>query len=235
MVEPGSDREQILPVFGLGSVLVPGLVMPLHIFEPRYRELVRDLAELPEDRREFAIVAIKDGHEVGGDAVRALYPVGTVAQVREITALPDGRFDIVTVGTRRVRIQRTMSDRSYLQASVIDVPEYPGVDAELLSMQVRAAFSRYRSLFAGGGSPESSLEDDDPLSDDLPDDPGVLSYLVAAAMVLDLDDRQALLESPDDGARLRVELARLREEYAVMRVLPSLPAVDLRSTSVSPN
>ena len=88
-----------------------------------------------------------------------------------------------------------------------------------------SAFATYRA----------ALTDDDESIDDLPDDPGVLSYLVAAAVVLDLPDRQALLELPDDSTRLRAELRRLRHEIALLQVLPSLPATDLWSTPPSPN
>ena len=75
---------RLLPLFPLGTLLVPGLVLPLHIFEPRYRRLIADLQELPEDEREFVVVAIREGREVGAEGARALYEVGTIASLREI-------------------------------------------------------------------------------------------------------------------------------------------------------
>lgn len=217
--------DRILPAFPLGTVLVPGLVLPLHIFEQRYRELVQDLLERPEEEREFVVVAIKEGHEVGTAAAPALYEMGTIATVREVNQLEDGRFDIVTVGSSRVRIGSLLDDRSYLRVRVSPLTEESGVEAQALAPMVRSAFATYRA----------ALTDDDESIDDLPDDPGVLSYLVAAAVVLDLPDRQALLELPDDSTRLRAELRRLRHEIALLQVLPSLPATDLWSTPPSPN
>lgn len=225
-MDPASSAgERILPAFPLGTVLVPGLVLPLHIFEQRYRDLVTDLMDLPEDDREFVIVAIRDGYEVGAEGVRALHDVGVIASVREITPLDDGRFDVVTVGATRVRMDDLLTDRSYLQAKVSPMPEQSGDDAELQAPRVRAAFATYRGLITDS---EVSFED-------LPDDPGVLSYLIAAALILDVHDRQNLLEIPDDGARLRAELHRLRQEIALLRTVPSLPAIDLHTTPPSLN
>ena len=77
-------QSRVIPLFPLGSVLVPGLVFPLHIFEPRYRQMVDDLTVLPEDDRGFGIIAIREGHEVGTDGVSALFDVGTFASLREV-------------------------------------------------------------------------------------------------------------------------------------------------------
>jgi len=219
------DSERLLPTFPLGTVLVPGLVLPLHIFEQRYRDLVGDLLDQPEEDREFVIVAIRDGHEVGSDGVRGVHDVGVIATVREITPLDDGRFDLVTVGSTRVRVEELLTERSYLQAKVSPLPEQTGDDAALLAPRVRAAFATYRGL----------ITDSEESTDDLPEDPGVLSYLVAAALILDVPDRQRLLEVPDDSARLLAELQRLRHETALLRTLPSLPALDLHTTPQSLN
>jgi uncharacterized protein len=79
-----------LPLFPLGTVLLPGSPLPLRIFEPRYRQLVADLLELPAANRGFGVVAIREGHEVGSESVRALYEVGCLALVTEIEESPDG-------------------------------------------------------------------------------------------------------------------------------------------------
>ena len=220
-----TDGERLLPTFPLGTVLVPGLVLPLHIFEQRYRDLVGDLLEQPEEDREFVIVAIRDGHEVGPGGVRGVHDVGVIATVRDITPLDDGRFDLVTVGSTRVRVEELLTERSYLQAKVSPLPEQTGDDAALLAPRVRAAFATYRGL----------ITDSEESEDDLPEDPGVLSYLVAAALILDVRDRQGLLEVPDDSARLLAELQRLRHEIALLRTLPSLPALDLHTSPPSLN
>lgn len=207
---------RVIPLFPLGSVLVPGLVLPLHIFEPRYRQLVSDLETVDEDERGFGVIAIREGREVGVDGVRALFDVGTFASLREITALPDGRFDIVTVGARRFRVLELIDGQPYAQARVEWLDEEEGDASGPLALSVTARFQEYRDLLTD--------EEDDA---ELPDDPRVLSYLVGAAVVADLPTRQSFLEAPDDSARLREELAFLRREITLIQHVPSLPAVDL--------
>jgi len=207
---------RVIPLFPLGSVLVPGLVLPLHIFEPRYRQLISDLEGADDDERGFGVIAIREGREVGADGVQALYDVGTFASLREVTALPDGRFDIVTVGALRFRILELVDGQPYAQARVEFLDEDPGDASGPLAQSVAARFQEYRDLLTD--------EEDDA---ELPDDPRVLSYLVGAAVVADLGMRQRFLEAPDDSERLREELAFLRREIALIQHVPSLPAVDL--------
>src|SRR6185437_13988311 len=88
----------------LGTVLVPGLVLPLNIFEPRYRQLVADLEELPEEEREFGVVAIREGGEVGAGSLRALYDIGCAATLQDVSTTPDGRSQILSTGVRRFRL-----------------------------------------------------------------------------------------------------------------------------------
>ena len=202
-----------LPLFPLGTVLFPGAPLPLHVFEPRYRELVHDLLAAPEPRA-FGVVAIREGHEVGSDALRSLYDVGCVALVRRVDRLPDGRFAVMTVGTRRFRLTETDDSRPYLQADVELLTE-PAVDngsvTELVE-GVRRAFTDYHSALA---DPGSEVE--------LPDDPALLSYVVAAALVLALPERQALLEAPDTVQRLRMEADLLKRELGLIRTMRTVP------------
>lgn len=202
---------------------MPGLVLPLHIFEPRYRRLLADLESLPEDERGFGVVAIREGREVGADGVKALYEVGTFASLREVETLEDGRSDIVTVGTDRFRIIDLDDTLPYLRAEVEFLSEEPGSAPDALAATLTESFAAYRSIFT---------ETDD---DDLPDDPRVLSYLVAAAVVAELPVRQDFLESTDDTSRMRSEVSYLRREIALIEALPSLPAVDLIGETPSPN
>jgi Lon protease-like protein len=217
---------QRLPLFPLGTVLVPGLVLPLHVFERRYRELVADLLERPEDERVFGVIAIKAGHEVGRDGVRALYPVGCTAVVREITPHEDGRFDLMTSGAVRFRLEGIdeSAGTSYLTGLVSAVPDSDGddVDVDALGRQVGLRFAAYRERL---GATQTGL----------PSSPRVLSYLVAAAMVLDLADRQSLLEQPDTARRLLAERSLLNRERVLIDALRALPAPDLVRTAVSAN
>lgn len=217
----------MLPLFPLGTVLFPGLLLPLHVFEDRYRALVRDLVDGPEETRVFGVVAIREGREVGDGGIRSLHPVGCLADLRQVEPHADGRFDIVATGARRFRIDSVdATSRPYLQAEVEYLDEPEGEAATVLARTVASVWGAYRQALTG--SPP-----DDP--DELPDDPAVLSYLVAAATILDLSDKQRLLEEPDTTSRLRSELAILRREAAVLRLLPSLPAVELARAAVSPN
>ena len=219
----------VIPVFPLGTVLVPGLVLPLHIFEPRYRQLVRDMMTRPEDDRAFGVVAIREGWEVGEDGVTALFGVGTLAVVRDISPYPDGRFDVTTNGDARFRVVTLAeSDAPYLMAEVEWLAEdAAGEEAEaaVLASGVTRRFDAYRAAVAAVGAVEAAqmLE--------LPDDPRILSYLVAVAMVLDLTDRQLLLEAPTTTERLRIEVALLGRETMLLAELPSLPAIDLARTT----
>jgi uncharacterized protein len=207
---------RVIPLFPLSSVLVPGLVLPLHIFEPRYRQLLVDLQDVPDEERGFGVIAIREGHEVGTDGVRALHAVGTFASLREVTALPDGRFDIVAVGTHRFRVLELVDGQPYAQARVEWLDEDPGDASIPLARSVAARFQEYRDLLT-----------DEPDDTELPDDARVLSYLVGAAVVADLGTRQGFLEATDDSVRLRDELTFLRRETALIQHVPSLPAVDL--------
>ncbi|WP_432511987.1 LON peptidase substrate-binding domain-containing protein [Kineococcus sp. SYSU DK001] len=229
---------QRLPLFPLGSVLFPGLVLPLNVFEPRYRLLVQDLVgeggldgELDEDDvRGFGVVAIKAGHEVGSDNVQALHSVGCVALVRDVTETEDGRYEIVTVGASRFRVVGIdeSAGTPYLTGLVEpfgddDVEDDDG-DGRLtvLADSVSRAFDEYRDVLDIGGA-------------EAPDDPRVLSYLVAAAVVLDLDQRQRLLEAPDTATRLQAELDVLRRETTLIRTFGAVPATELPEWPVNAN
>jgi Lon protease-like protein len=211
-----------LPLFPLGSVLFPGVVLPLHIFEPRYRRMVADLRELPEgEPREFGVVAIRDGREVGPEAVESVYDVGCTARISALEAHEDGRYSLVTTGTQRFRLLDVDTTGPYLRGEVDFLEESGGPDAEALKTSSTALLLGYQRALAGlrgvraGPIPE------------LPDDPTVLSYLIAAAMVLDLRDKQRLLATPDTATRLKREQALLRRETLLIKELRTLPAVDL--------
>ncbi len=143
-----------IPLFPLHAVLVPGAPLPLHIFEPRYRALVADClaAGIP-----FGVVCISAGREVGAGSV-SFARVGTLAEIREVSRHPDGRFDIVTVGTARFRLTGVIGDRKpYLVGIGELLPEIPG-DAERsarLARRVRSRFVRYLELLQPGGDEET--------------------------------------------------------------------------------
>jgi hypothetical protein len=233
----------ILPVFPLSTVLFPGLVLPLHIFEERYRVLVRELvANTADEPHEFGVVTLRRGSEVQalpeGDTDQpadaapvtadVLYEVGCTAELRQVTELPDGRFDIVTVGRRRFRVLSVeAASAPYLTAEVEWLPdETPDDTADLLAPRVLAAFRTYLDLLR----PASEV------LDQVPDDPTVLSHLVAATAQLTLDERHLLLAAPDTTTRLRTELKLLNREAGLLarvRAVP-VPLSDL-ARPASPN
>ncbi|MFD7706280.1 LON peptidase substrate-binding domain-containing protein [Streptomyces sp. NPDC059785] len=241
-----------LPLFPLNSVLFPGLVLPLNVFEERYRALMRDLLKTPEDEpRRFAVVAIRDGHEVapsapgmpdrtavlergpsagfGEDPAAAFHEVGCVADAATIRERPDGSFEVLATGTTRVRLRSVDASGAYLTAELEELPEDPGDEAGALAEGVLRAFRQYQKRLAGAR--ERSLS----TGAELPDEPSVVSYLVAAAVMHDIPAKQRLLQAPDTASRLREELKMLRRETAIIRNLPSLPAAELTRGPTSLN
>ncbi|NUK05096.1 LON peptidase substrate-binding domain-containing protein [Streptomyces lunaelactis] len=241
-----------LPLFPLNSVLFPGLVLPLNVFEERYRAMMRELMKTDESEpRRFAVVAIRDGREVapsapgmpdptalpergpaagfGSDPIQAFHHVGCIADAATIRERADGSFEVLATGTSRVKLLSVDASGPYLTAEFEEIPEDSGDGAGALAEGVLRAFRSYQKRLAGAR--ERSLS----TGADLPDDPSVVSYLVAAAAVLDTPAKQQLLQAPDTATRLREELTLLRAETAVIRHLPSLPAVDLTRAPTSPN
>ena len=221
--------SETLPLFPLGTVLFPGLLLPLHIFEDRYRQLVRDLMDGPEPRQ-FGVVAIRHGRETGVDGIRALHETGCTATLRQVKPLGDGRYDVVTVGARRFRLAGLDDSGPYLRGRVELLTEETGEPAAAAkAMQViRDLFRAYLSALAERGVTQISVPE-------LPDDPVTLSYLVGASMIIDLSDRQGLLAEPDALRRLAAERALLARELTMLRALTATPAPDLRNSPYSSN
>jgi len=221
--------SELMPLFPLGAVLYPGMLLPLHIFEERYRQLVRDLLDGPDPRR-FGVIAIRKGRETGIDGVHSLYEIGCTATLRRVDEHEDGRFDIVTIGTHRFKLLSLDQTRPYLQGEVevlADDDAEPAAAAPLVRT-VQTAFRAYLDALTKWGGATVRIEE-------LPDEPRLLSFIVAAAMIIDLPDRQALLAEPDTGQRLNLQRALLSRETSMLRTTTSRPAPDLRNTPYNPN
>ena len=186
-----------LAMFPLGSVLLPGAVLPLHVFEPRYRQLVKDcLSGEPE----FGVTLIARGHEVGGGDQRT--DAGTVARMVQVGELPDGRYALLTVGVRRIRVVRWLPDDPYPQAEVDDWEEEwtAGAprDEELAELLVTThrAVRRVVALAVelGDTTADPAVEVDD--------DPVVGSYQLCSLAPVGPADRQRLLCAPGPPERL---------------------------------
>ncbi|HEY0716022.1 MAG TPA: LON peptidase substrate-binding domain-containing protein [Streptosporangiaceae bacterium] len=218
-----------LPLFPLGTVLFPGMLLPLHIFEDRYKQLMQELLDGPEPRR-FGVIAIRKGRETGIEGVSSLYEVGCTATLRETEESDDGSFELVAVGTQRFRLEALEESRPYLRGEVEFLAEDAGESAAAgrAAHLVADAFRAYLGVLADRGLAQINVPD-------LPEEPVLLSYLVAASMIIDLPDRQRLLAEPDSASRLAAERSMLVRETTMLQTLTARPAPDLRYTPFNPN
>ena len=266
-----------LPLFPLNTVLCPGIALPLHVFEDRYRALVRHCLETTSP---FGVVLIREGREVGPGAI-SFRVVGTIAEIRDAGKHEDGRFDLLVVGTRRFGIKRVLdAPRPYLVAEVDILDEAVGdsAAAERLAGSATRRFVTYLELLqprSGETSEEIDVRievetaDDDEEADDeseegeepeeadadqigagpgddpaagpgegpgetgdepstpgprprrrrvlIPDDPTVLSHLLAGILQIELPRRQALLELGTTEERLAALLRLIDREIFLLR------------------
>lgn len=196
----------VTPMFPLESVLLPGMVLPLQVFEERYRALVRDC--LASDQ-EFGVVLIERGSEVGGGDVRS--QVGTVAQIIQAEVAEDGRWTVVAVGARRVRVHEWLDDDPYPRADLVDWPDdidrADNADLEKLYRQQVSALRRVLAMTAELGLPA------DPTVE-VSDDPLLGSYHLSLLAPIGALDRQRLLAANGPRDRI-VRLGALLAEEAV--------------------
>ncbi len=191
-------------MFPLGTVLLPGGVLPLHIFEPRYRQLVADLLADDVNEPEFGVTMIERGKETGGGEDRA--DVGVIARVVEIQALDDGRYALVAVGTRRFRVRSWLPDDPYPLADVDEWPDDDRDDPRVRELIVSAR-ARIRDIHRRAFDDEERSAGDtepDDAESRISDDPLLATYHLAGIAPLGPADRYRLLcaESP----RQRLEL-----------------------------
>ena len=232
MLNNVNNMSEMLPLFPLSTVLFPGMRLPLHIFEERYQRLVRDLLDQPEPRR-FGVIAIRQGRETGVDGVTALHDIGCVATVRQVEPRTDGRYDLSAVGADRFRLLRLDKSLPYFQGEIEPLPDVVAAPDEaaaaaVATQRVQAAFRGYLNALADRGGGVISVTD-------LPDEPLLLSYIIGAAMIIDLPERQSLLAAPDALTRLRAERALLIREIGMLRATTSRPAPDFSNQRYSPN
>ncbi|SDC96171.1 hypothetical protein SAMN05421872_10541 [Nocardioides lianchengensis] len=215
-------------MFPLNAVLFPGVSVPLHVFEDRYRALVHHLLRVDDPtERVFGSVGIREGYEVGDHGAQSLYRVGCKVLLTEVEAQADGSFDVVAVGLDRIELERLDTSGPFPVGHVVDRPEVPSPVGEPVLEAARATFSAYRAALAGIRA--------DPYSGSLPRDPSYLSWTLAAVAPLPMPERQSLLEAEDAGERLILVTDLLRSELRAMNVIPSLPATEVARTRWSPN
>jgi Lon protease-like protein len=210
-----------LPLFPLQTVLLPEVHLPLHIFEPRYRQLTVDLVTDTVPGREFGVIAIRGSLVREIESLDHVHPVGCTALLREAKRLPDGRFDVVTTGKRRFRLLDIDTQAApYLVGTVEWLPDEPMPDgsaeaAKRLSLVARTAHQRYC---------ESAWDREDwhvPPEDSATE---ALAYLLSADCLLPLEDRQQLLEETHPLRRLRIVCRMLTREAGFLGMLRAVPA-----------
>jgi uncharacterized protein len=212
----------VLPMFPLGAVLLPGEVLPLQVFEPRYRALVQDCLAAPDGPR-FGVVLIARGHEVGGGDER--HDVGVVARIVRHEPAPDGRSALLCAGEERIRVREWLPDDPYPRADVEPVGDAPidlgAFDAALPAVLDSSAATHaliVRVAAATGHEPPpfpalvAALRDGDTAGLDHT----AISYALASSGPLGAADRLRVLAAPDAAARLRAVAEALDDANAAL-------------------
>jgi Lon protease-like protein len=193
-------------MFPLGSVVFPHMLLPLHIFEPRYQVLMFDCTR---GDPEFGAVLIERGIEVGGDDER--FTVGTLVSIVEARELADGRWLLTAVGVRRIRVDEWLPDDPYPLARVEDLPDAswaPADDAE--RQRAEPLVRKALALTAELGEPVA------PSTVALAGEPEVAAWQLAAIAPLGHLDRQRLLETEGHGTRMAMLAALMEDEISVL-------------------
>lgn len=193
----------VMPMFPLGMVLLPGGVLPLHVFEPRYRDMIRHCLRA-DGEPEFGQTLIMHGWETGGGDDRAM--VGTVAQMVQVEAIDENSYALLAVGVRRLRVNAWLPDDPY---PVADVDDWPDDDPPRggLAIEIATTHERVlavRSLAARLDEADSGSEPLDGDATMIADDPLVATYQLAALAPVGPADRFRLLATPGPAARLEL-------------------------------
>lgn len=195
-------------MFPLGTPLLPGAVLPLHVFELRYRMMMDDVVHAAV--AEFGVVLIERGHEVGGGDVRS--GVGTMARVVRHDELEDGRRAVVVVGDRRIRVERWLEDDPYPIAEVTDWPSSTTpIDTDVES-RLDTTIDRFVDLLRRVDDRTPSLERRS--SNESVDE---YAYRVGSTLPIGAVDRQRLLAAESSADRLDRILAAVEDLEAVVR------------------
>ncbi|MEE9247956.1 MAG: LON peptidase substrate-binding domain-containing protein [Dehalococcoidia bacterium] len=200
-----------LPLFPLNVVLFPGMVLPLMVFEERYKLMMKDCLE---GDRSFGVVLIKSGKEVGGPALP--FDVGTRARIVDVIPRGEGRMSLTAVGNEVFRILEMTRQTPYVigQVEYLERKRSISEEASGLAARVRSYCQTYASLL-------SALMGDESKELKLEDDPEKLSYMVASTLRTGMRRKQGLLETPSTVDRLKEELQILQEENLTLQLFLS--------------
>ena len=195
-----------LPLFPLNTVLFPGMILPLHIFEERYKLMIQHC--LDEDRP-FGVSLIREGKEVGERAIP--HAVGTSALIASVTRADGGRMNIITIGHERFRLRALGRERPYL---VGDAEPWPltGGAAERIQAHVApmsALLRQYLTLLVQAQGHSIKI-------DELPQEPRTLALVIAIALQVPMLEKQHLLAQPDVARMLAAERAIMNREQLLL-------------------
>lgn len=196
-------------MFPLSHPLLPGALLPLHVFEPRYRQMIQDILADDDRDPEFGVVMIDRGWEVGGDDERT--DVGAMARILDMEVTPDGRYALVAVGARRIRVREWLPDDPYPVADAEDWDD-EGDPPDDAVARVEALRTRVEDLNELG----RELGDETAPATAISDDPSLGSYHLGALAPIGAVDRQRLLMAASLGDRLDALTAALDDAAAVL-------------------
>lgn len=222
-----------VPLFPLSHVLLPGMPLPLHVFEQRYRDMLTDIGVHDGGSGAFGVVALRTGTEARQQFTRDGAPdvelVGTLAEILEIEVDADGSADLLCVGSRRFEVHTLLTEGTrYLRAEVDYLDEPDGDLSDGCDERARALLNVYDEILQCLAGRATGSE--------LPTDAGQLSYQIAARLPLPPAERQDLLAEPSAAMRLTRAGRLLRREIALLRGTRSIavsPAVLRMSTSIN--
>lgn len=194
-----------LPLFPLNLVLFPGMALPLHIFEERYKDMIGDCI----DRKDpFGIVLIKEGLEVGEPAVP--FQIGTTANITNVERLAEGRLNILAKGQQRFETVEVVQRSPHIVGQIRYLEEQPGEVSVELAAEAASGYSdfiRNLSALAGGWTAHAEV----------PKDPIGLSFGIASNLDLPTSTRQELLEFPTAQQRLEMLLPLLKQRNEALQ------------------
>lgn len=209
-----------LPLFPLNVVLFPGMVLPLHIFEPRYRQMISDCQE---QERPFGVVLARSNSQ---PLQEEPYPVGTMAEIHDLNRLEDGRFVLMAVGLQRFHILSQHREKPYLSGMVEEFEDVPVPIAELhaSTRQAHELFRAYLEMLL-----KATNEQDSDISTHLPDSPEALSHFIAYFLDIQDEQKQHFLEITSTAQRLQEEITILRREVPFLHQILAQPKNDERN------
>ena len=212
-----------LALFPLNTVLFPGQLLPLNIFEPRYRQMI---GECMQHAQPFGVVLIQSGEEVGEPAIP--HAVGTAAHIVQVERQEDGRMQILCVGRARFRLQEVLHDKPYLRGTVAWWPWEPFAAGHTSVNHVQQQLGRYLHMLTELTGNQLDV--------DLPADPAALASAAAAVLQVDLAEKQRLLTTASIGDLLddvSIVLQRELRAWQIVQASRELSAEDTTPFSLN--